>query len=61
MIPEPDGDSGSVRMYHLWHVLLSAGFHITFHPNMFRYMQYALLARMHGVKIVLDRAGLLNR
>ena len=55
------GDSGSVRMYHLWHVLLSQGFHITFHPNLFRYMHYALMARMHGVQIVLNRASLVAR
>eukprot|EP00200_Dunaliella_tertiolecta_P006567 CAMPEP_0202347168 /NCGR_PEP_ID=MMETSP1126-20121109/5648_1 /ASSEMBLY_ACC=CAM_ASM_000457 /TAXON_ID=3047 /ORGANISM="Dunaliella tertiolecta, Strain CCMP1320" /LENGTH=811 /DNA_ID=CAMNT_0048938685 /DNA_START=361 /DNA_END=2797 /DNA_ORIENTATION=- len=61
MIPEPDGDSGSVRMYHLWHVLLSEGFHITFFPNMFRYMHYALMARTHGVHIVLNRTSLVQR
>lgn len=61
MIPEPDGDSGSVRMYHLWDVLLSASFHITFHPNMFRYMHYALMARMHGVNIIVSRPSLLAR
>ncbi|KAF5832474.1 glycosyl transferases group 1-domain-containing protein [Dunaliella salina] len=61
MIPEPDGDSGSVRMYHLWHVLLSEGFHITFFPNMFRYLHYALMARMHGVHIVLNRNSLVQR
>jgi len=48
-------------MYHLWHVLLSQGFHITFHPNLFRYMHYALMARMHGVQIVLNRASLVAR
>ena len=61
MIPEPDGDSGSVRMSHLWDVMLAEGAHITFHPNMFRWMKYALQARLRGVQIVLDRRSLAKR